>query len=75
MRATSKPPGASDEEIGPSDLDLLNLTDHQALCLGARTVFPEIPVELFVTKDWRVLCARLWKRTERIMGLECEEAL
>ena len=54
LRATSKPHGAS-------DLDLLNLTDSQALCLGARTVFPEIPVELNAAKDWRVLCAWRWR--------------
>ena len=58
MRATSKPRSALDEEIGPSYLDLLNLTDCQALCLGTRTVFPEIPVELNAANNWRVLCAR-----------------
>ena len=75
MRATSKPRSALDEEIGPSDLDLLNLTDYQALCLGTRTMSPEIPVELYAGEDWRVLCARRWKRPERIMGLECAAAL
>ena len=73
MRATSKPRSALDEEIGPSDLDLLNLMDYQALCLGTRRVFPEIPVELNAAKDWRVLGR--WKRPERIMGLECEADL
>ena len=47
MRTASKPRSALDEEVGPSDRDLLNLTDYQALCLGTRTVVPEIPVELF----------------------------
>ena len=40
MRATSKPRSVLDEEIGPSDLDLLNLTDYQALCLGTRCCLP-----------------------------------
>ena len=75
MLATSKPSSSLDVEIGPSDLDLLNLMDYQALCLGTRIVFPDIPVELYAAKDWRVLCARRWKRPERIMGLECEAAL
>ena len=75
MRATSKPRSASHKEIGPSDLDLLKLSDYQVLCLGTRVVFPEIPVELYAAKDWRVLCARREKRPERIMGLECEAAL
>ena len=70
LRVTSKPRSALDEEVGPSDRDLLNLTDYQALCLGTRTVFPEIPVELYAADGWRVLCARRWRRPERIMGLE-----
>ena len=45
---------ALDEGIGPSDLDFLNLTDYQALCVGARTSSPEILVELYAAKDWRV---------------------
>ena len=44
MRATSKPRSALDEEVGPSDLDFLNLTDYQALCLSTRAVFPEVRV-------------------------------
>ena len=75
IRATSKPRSALHKEIGPSDLDLLKLSDYQALCLGTRVVFPEIRVELYAAKDWRVLCARREKRPERIMGLECEAAL
>ena len=43
---------ALDEGIGPSDLDFLNLTDYQALCVGAGTSSPEILVELLTTKDW-----------------------
>ena len=75
LRITSKPRSALDAEVGPSDRDLLDLTDYQALCLGTRTVFAEIPVELHPADGWGVLCARRWKRPERIMGLESEAAL
>ena len=75
MRAPSNPRSALDEEAGPSDRDLLTLTDYQALCLGTRVVFPEVPAELYAAQEWRVLCAQRWKRPERIMGLECEAAL
>ena len=75
MGAASKPRSVLNEEVGPSDRDLLNLTDYQALCLGTRAVFPEVAAELHAAKDWRVLCARRWKRPERIMELECEVAL
>ena len=69
MRTASKPPSALDEEVGPSHRDLLDLTDYQALCLGTRTVFPEIPVTLYAADGWRVLCARLSKRPERMRPL------
>ena len=75
MRATPKPRGALDEEVGLSDHDIFNLKDSQALCLGTRAVFPEVPAERYAAKVWRVLCARRWKRPERIMELECEAAL
>ena len=39
-----------DEEVGPSDLDLLNLTDYEALCFGTRTVFLEISIDLSAAK-------------------------
>ena len=70
MRAPLKPRGACDEEVGPSDRDLLSLADYQARCLGTRAAS-----ELYAAKDWRVLCARRWRRPERIVGLECEGAL
>ena len=41
------------EEVGLSDRDLFNLKDYQALCLGTRAVFPEVPAELCAAKDWR----------------------
>ena len=75
MRATSKPRSALDEEIRFSDLDFLNLTDYHALCRGTRSVFPEVRAELYAAKECRVLCARRWKRPERITGLKCEAAL
>ena len=51
MGAASKPRSALDEEVGPSDRDLLNLTDYQPLCLSTRAVFPEVPAELYAAKD------------------------
>ena len=49
----------------PSALDLLNLTDCQALCLGTRAVFPEVSEEPHAAKGWRVLCAQRWKLSVR----------
>ena len=75
MRATSELRSALDEEVGPSSLDLLNLTLYLALCPGTHIVFPEVLVELYAAREWRVLCAQRWKRSERIIGLKCEAAL
>ena len=67
MSTTSKTRGALDKEVGLSDRDLFILKDYQALCFGTRAVFLEVPAELFAAKDWRVPCARRWKRPERIV--------
>ena len=67
MRATPKPRGALDEEVGLSDRNLFILKDYQALCL-ARAVFPEVPGERHAAKDWRVLCARRQKTPRPYRG-------
>ena len=40
MSAPLKPRSVLDEEVGSSDCDVLQVTDFQALCLGALAVFP-----------------------------------
>ena len=73
MRATSKPRSALDEEIGPSDLDLLNLTDYQGLLPLLSFLKSWLNSTLPKTGECSLLLR--WKRPERIMGFECEAAL
>ena len=61
MRTASKPRKCFGRGSRPPLIaTFLNLTYHQALCLGTRTVFPGIPVELCAADGWpSALCSAL----------------